>query len=288
MNKCACPQSQYVYNASAYGFSAEFDRPTRHSIPSQATAVLGADGGRGSARIQGFKYDGLVSVEDAHTEVGGSYDNCHDIHTTYASSTLEGVNVADMLTADEVVSKLHIYSPDKGEPSFTITGSHFKNLKIAGHPVDVQLATSVFHGYDTFSKVTAAHKAKKADPWLLGHKLGELSDAEQANLEETYHALKGMSEVVKGWKQPGQNRAERSNYWFSAANQLKLEGLPDDSEIKVMGNIICIPKFGVIRLAEIVVNRHCRSLTMFRVQMCSGTDGGASGGGTQGSGGSGV
>jgi hypothetical protein len=285
MNKCACPPSQHVYNASAYGFAGEIKRPTRHSVPAQAAAVLGADGGRGSSRIQGFKLDGLVAIEDAHTEVGGSYDECHNIHTTYASSTLEGVNIADVFIADKVVSKLHIYTPaDGGESSFTITGSHFVNLRIAGHQVDVQLAASIFHGYDTFSKVTAAYLAKKTDPWLLGHKLGELSDADQGTVEETYHALKGMSDVVKAWKKP--NRTERSSYWFSAANQLKLEGLPGDSEIKVIGNMVCVPKFGVIRLAELVVHRHCRILTMFRVQMCSGLDGGCGGAGTQGGGGS--
>jgi len=260
-------------------------RPTHHSIPTQAPAVLGVDGGRGWSRVQGFKLDGLVAIDDAHTEVGGSYDECHNIHTTYASSTLEGVNIADVFIADQVVSKLHIYTPaDGGESSFTITGSHFRNLRIAGHEVDIQLATSVFHGYDTFSKVTAAHLSKKADPWLLGHKLGELSDAEQAKLEETYHALKGMGDVVKAWKQP--NRSEKGTYWFSVANQFTLEGLPDDSEIKVIGNIVCIPKFGVIRLAELVVHRHWRGLTMFRVHMCSGMDGGCGGAGTAGGGGS--
>src|SRR5215471_1591159 len=265
MSKCACPPSQHIYNASAYGFAGAIKRPTPHSIPAQAAAVLGAEGGRGSSRVQGFKLDGIVAVDDAHTEVGGSYDESHNIHTTYASSALEGVNIADVFIADQVVSKLHIYTPaDGGESSFTITGSHFRNLRIAGHTVDVQLATSVFDGYDTFSKVTAAHLAKKADPWLLGHKLGELSDAEQAKLEETYHALKGMSDVVKGWKQP--NRTEKGAYWFSAANQLKLEGLPGDSEIKVIGNMVCIPKFGVIRLAELAIHNHSRILTMFRVQ----------------------
>jgi hypothetical protein len=286
MNKCACPPSQHIYNASAYGFAAELERPMRHSIPSQAASVLGADGGRGSARVRDFKFDGIISVEDAHTEVGGSYDHCHNLHATYASSTLEGVNIADMLTADQVVSKLHIYTPDdNSEPSFTITGSHFKNLRIAGYKADVQLATSVFHGYDTYSKVTAAHKAKKADPWLLGSKLADLGPAALEELENTYHALKGMTDVVKAWKQPGQDRSAMGTYWCSPAH-ITLEGLPDGSEIKVVGNMVFIPKFGVIRVVELAIHRRCRTLIMFRVHMCSGTDGGTSGGGTTGGGGS--
>src|SRR5262249_2785988 len=74
MSPCTCPRSQYIYNASAYGFSAEFHRPLRHSIPTQAGAVLGAEGGRGTGQVKDFIFDSLVSVKDAHTEVGGSYD----------------------------------------------------------------------------------------------------------------------------------------------------------------------------------------------------------------------
>src|SRR5262249_46833747 len=142
------------------------------------------------ARVSDFKFDGLLTVADARTEVGGSFDNCHKLHTTYASSSLEGVNVADILTADQIVSKMHIYTPAKGEPSFTITGSHFSNLKIAGYKVDVQLATHVFHGYDTYGSVTAAHQANTSDPWMLGSKLGDLDSAALQDLENTYHALK--------------------------------------------------------------------------------------------------
>jgi len=287
MNKCTCPPSQYFYSASAYGFSAELARPARHSICAQAATVLGADGGCGSTRLRDFKFDGFLSVDDAHTEVGGSYDECHNIHTTYAYSSLEGLNVADVLTADRVVSRLYIYAPadpeDGNESSFTITGSHFENLRIAGCKVDVQLATSEFHGYDTYSGVAAAHQAEKSDPWLLGSKLAGLEAGALQEVENTYHALRGMSKLIEGWKQTGQKRTPRGTYFLSLANDLKLEGC--SSDIKVCGNMIFIPKFGVIRLAELVVHRHCRSLTMFRVHMCSGADGTCGGGGTQGSGG---
>ena len=121
MNKCPCPPSQFFYNASAYGFAAELERPARHSIGSQAATVLGADGGRSSTRVRDFKFDGFLSVEDAHTEVGGSYDGCHNLHTTYAYSSLEGINVGDVLIADRVVSRIYIYAPadpeDKSESS---------------------------------------------------------------------------------------------------------------------------------------------------------------------------
>ena len=103
-----------------------------------------------------------------------------------------------------------------------------------------------------------------------------------AELEETYHALGGMSELVEEWKKP-KRPEDRGSYWFSPANNLDWKAQGGPSEILGFGSIICIPKFGIIRLAEMVVHHHSRTVTMFRVQMCSSGHGTA-GGGTAGGG----
>lgn len=286
MSKCACPDSQYIYSASAYGFAAELHRPVRQSIETQAAAVLAADGGYSHARVRDFKFNSFISVGDAHTEVGGSYDEHHDIHTSYAFGSLEKVNVADVLTADRIVSRLYIYSyADDKETSFSITGSHFENLKIAGHKVEVKWPTSAFTGYETFSGVAGA------GAWMVGAELAKLEAGALKGLEETYHALRGMTGLINAWKKKDPNR---SMHVLTPANQASLEG-HQNAEVKnndwisggiqQFGNVFCIPKFGVIRLAELVVHKHYRSLTMFRVHMCSGTDGSGSGGGSAGGGG---
>src|SRR5882672_4966868 len=168
--KCSHHHSQYVYGASAYALAAEFERPKKHSLPPQASVVLAGHGGHGSSRVTGQKVDGLISYKEAYSEVGGSFDDCHGIHTTHAWSVVEGLNVADMLTADRVVARMAVYySPTDGsEASYDITGSYFENLRIAGHPIKVELATHVFHEHDTYSKVANAHKAGTTDDWLVG------------------------------------------------------------------------------------------------------------------------
>jgi hypothetical protein len=193
-----------------------------------------------------------------------------------------------MLTADRVVARMAVYySPTDGsEASYDITGSYFENLRIAGHPIDVKLATHVFHDHDTYSKLAKAHHARKIDDWLVGGKLTELKDEKLAELEDTYHALGGMSGLVKEWKKP-KRPEDRGGYWFSPANDLDWKAQGGSSEILGFGSIICIPKFGVIRLAEMIVHHHSRTLTMFRVQMCSSGHGTA-GGGTAGGGGGGT
>jgi hypothetical protein len=273
--------SQYVYSAAAYGFAAELERPAKHSIPTQAGAVLSAAGGRGNARVRDFKFDGIISVADAYCEVGGHYDEDHRLFATYAFSVLEGINVADVFSADRIVSRITIYVDDtqKTEPKFDITGSHFENVKIAGHKVEVKLATDAFHKLQRYADVGTG-----TDKWRAGSKLGELTDQNLKDLAGDYHGLPEMAAVIKASTATGGAQNGRS-YLLSPANHLQFKDL--SAEILCYGNRIFIPKFGYIRLAELVVNRHCRTLTMFNVQMCSGSLGGANGGGTMGSGGTG-
>jgi len=269
-----------MYNASAYSVSAEFERPKKHSLAPQASVVLAGHGGHGSNSASAYKADGLISFKSAYSEVGGSFDDCHGLYTTHAWSVVEGLNVADMLTADRIVARMAVYhSPTDGsEPTYDITGSYFENLRIAGHPIEVELATHVFHD-DTYSKLAKAHQAGTTDAWLVGSKLKQLEDDKLSKLEDDYHALIGMSKLVNEWKKT-ERPEDRGSYWFSPANHLNWNG---SSEIQGFGSIICIPKFGVIRLAEMVVHHHSRTLRMFRVQMCSSGHG-TSDGGTSGTG----
>jgi hypothetical protein len=284
---CTRHHSQYVYHASAFAMAGEFERPRPYSLAPQASVVLGGHGGHGTSKHPGLTVDGLVSFKSAYSEVGGSYDDCHDVHTTHAWSVLEGVDVAGILTADRVVSRLAIYyrADDSEEASFDITGSHFENLRIAGHPVDVKLDTQLFHKHDTYSKVTKSHHGRKNDHWLMGSGLRHESDAGLKRIEDEYHALRGMAKMVKEWKKAGPRPPDMGHYRLSAANHLDWSGLNRTTELEGYGAIICIPKFGVIRLAEVSVTRHHRSLTMFRVQMCSCAQGTGSGPTSGGSGG---
>lgn len=286
---CNRHHSQYVYSASTYGLSAEFERPKKQTLAPQAAAVLPAQGGHGTNRAGGQRIDGLISFKEAYSEVGGSFDDCHDTYTTHAWSVVEGLNIADMVTADRIVSRLAIYYPAHGndEPSFDITGSYFENLRIAGYPIHVKLDTHLLHEYDTYSKLAKAHQRGASDSLLLGIGLSGMKDDELKDLEENYHALRGMGGIAKEWKDKGKRPAERGIYRLSAANQIDFNRQVAPSEVKGYGSIICIPKFGVVRLAEKVVHKHSRTLIMLQVQMCSSGHGTSTGPGSSGSGGSG-
>lgn len=279
-----CPRhSQWIYHGSAYGIAGEIERPFRHVIPTQAATVLGTSGGRGHDRVEKFKLEGVISFDAAYVEVAGSFDDCHNRHTSYSSSTIENLNILNVVTADRVVSRMDVYSPkhdERGDFTFNITGSHFDNLRIAGHKIDVKLGTHIFHEYDTHSKIADAHKKGHLDEWLLGNKF---KDNELPKLEDEYHALGGMSQVVKAWKQKGDKR-NTDSMTFSPVNHVDIEKDLGNTELRCFGSFICVPKFGVVRLAELTARKHCISLVMLRVDMCSTGTGGTTGGGTGGGG----
>jgi hypothetical protein len=276
-----CSHHQYFYNASAYGLSAEIQRPVQQSITAQASSNLSSSGGRGFQRVEKFCVPPFLCFDLAYTEVGGSFDECHNVHTTYAYSVVEKLNIGDMVTADKVVSRVATYSPtegdDQGEHSFDITGSYFENLRIAGHKIDLKLSTHTIHKHNTYSKFrTGFHNGAAADllPWGKQEKrrLNRLHE-----LEDTYHALRGVGDRAKKWD-PKKTKAGEGAYWCSAAGHLNLEEEIGDSELEGFGGIIVIPKFGVVRLAEMIIHQDYRRLTMIKVQMCSSSQGTTDGG----------
>jgi hypothetical protein len=286
--ECPIYHSQYFYHASAYGLAGEIERPVRQSVPAQAACTLASGGGRGTQRTDRFCVSPFICFDSAYTEVGGSFDECHNKHTTYAYSVVEGLNIADVLTADRVVSRMVVYSPEvgdeDGEHSYDITGSHFVNLRLAGHPIDVKLSTHTFHAHDTYSKFEKAYHGDQADDLLPWGSQSEKQLSELEKLEDQYHALSGVGKRAKAWKKQPQ-RPKGGLYWCSAAGHLDLRNTIDQSELQGFGGLIVIPKFGVVRLAQVLVHRDYRRLTMFHVQMCSGSSGSSDGGGTSSGGG---
>jgi hypothetical protein len=227
-----------------------------------------------------------------------------------------------MVTADRVVARMAIYSPtvpctgaskdapkaavtssptvpgagdskeapkaaadEDLEHSFDITGSYFDNLRVAGHKIEVQLATHRLHKYQKYSQLSSAdtRDADLLQPW------GDLDPdgvSKLEGLEGEYHALTGFGSRARKWKTNREQRCMGGMFWCSAAGHYNLHAEFSETELHGFGGIICIPKFGVVRLAEVVIHKHRRQLHMLRVDMCSTNNGNIVGGGAGGGGGS--
>jgi hypothetical protein len=285
------PHPEYFYHASAYGLAGEIERPMRQSIDAQAATTLASSGGRGAHSLGKFSVDPFIYFDSAYAEVGGSFDEDHNFHSTYAYAVVEGLNIADVVTADRVVSRMVSYSPgvgkEDGEHTFDITGSHFDNLRVAGHLIDVKLATHRLNQHDTYSKFAKALHNGGADDLLPWGKQDEKRVDALVAAESSYRALNGIGARAKAWlnRSKAAPQDDGRRYICSAAGHLDLQKSVGDSELQGFGGIILIPKFGVVRLAELIIHKDYRRLIMFRVQMCSGSAGSTDGGTTTTSGG---
>lgn len=243
------PFSTYNYNACAHAFGGSFTRPFCEVIDVQAATSLPIIGGYGSSRVENFKYREFIAFKAGYTHVSGGHQAEDDSNNTLVTSTLEGLNLLDVVTADRVVCRLYSkHHAGQKESEITMVGSKFENLRIAGHPVKVELDFELFESIPTYAHAVKefAKKSKfrkiAGDPFQKGATLPE----------------------------PGPHGA----FLCSTVKELDT----DCPGVKPQGHWFHIKGFGKIFLAEVLIKHGERTLTMIRVEFGSSTSGSGSGG----------
>jgi hypothetical protein len=131
----------HSYHASATIISGHLHLPLEREILPQALAELHKEGGYLSQRVENFSVEGVISIRSAHTQVSGNKSTKPGQGwTTLTTTTIEGLNVLDVVTADRIVGQIVTEHPLEGYvPAISFLGTRFENLRIAGHPVDLDL-----------------------------------------------------------------------------------------------------------------------------------------------------
>lgn len=129
------------YHASATVISGHLRLPLQREIRPQAKAELHQEGGYFSQRAENFTVEGVISIRSAYTQVSGNRSTkSGQGWTTLTTTTVEGLNVLDVVTADRIVGQTITEHPLEGYvPTVSFLGTRFENLRVAGHPVDVDL-----------------------------------------------------------------------------------------------------------------------------------------------------
>jgi hypothetical protein len=269
---------RFRFHGHAIGAAGRINKPFSELIEVQAASALPQLGGQGSARSCDFKYREILQFDLAHTEVTGSSCecDCDDDPTSFSTritSTVEGLNILDMITADRVVATLaSTYTAESdGEPSVRLIGTRFENLKIAGIPVEVDLAADVFDRFDTHR--TLAHAYSTDD--------GVRDLIDQLTLK---HRAKEAPAHILRWFNPSEGGSE-----LPASRGITLVSLvrglaPESPGLDCWGHVIHLAGFGTIRLAEVEISKVTRTVNMIQVNLdcpykgqlmlCSIADGG--------------
>ncbi len=134
-------EREHFYHAEATALAGELRLPLVEEIKPQLYAKLSERGGYLSQRARDYRLEGVISFRSAYTQVAGNLDpKPGHGWSTLATAAIEDLNVLDVVTADRVVAQLSTEHPLVGYvPKVTFLGTRFENLRIAGHPVNLEL-----------------------------------------------------------------------------------------------------------------------------------------------------
>jgi hypothetical protein len=226
----------YKYNAQAKILHGNLVLPLVQEIHPQAHTQLPEEGGYRAAHSLDYRLEGVLSYEKAHSQVSGNAGvKPGQGWSTLTTTVIENLNILEVLTADRVVGQIITEHPLVGYvPTISFLGTRFENLRIAGHPVELDL-----------------------DLNLLGDK--PENDAPYASNAGVVSRVASQYERIRSHKELPAEVAERYNRLSSHL------GSPEAVECSLInqasggypgtsfGHVIHIPHFGTITLAKLVV-----------------------------------
>lgn len=250
----------HTFHGEAYALSGLINNPFKQDVPKQADLALADAGGYRSNWIGEFEVESIASFGQAWTQVVGSSESDEGPWNTMCSTTLENVNVLNVLTADRMVAQITTEHPKVGYvPKVSFVGTQFVNLKIGGRQVDPILDLDfcdldggeypekpIVHDnrfqmrvraqYDNVLAAAANGKNGKVPDWI----------AKQHNWDATQKSLAAKKPEVR----------------CSLVKEIRGEhpGLPYTTCIHV-------PHFGKIYLAEVTVTDDEYRLNLVRVEL---------------------
>jgi len=153
---------RFLFHGSAIALQGHIRAPFDEIIPIQAASALPPSGGYGSARVDNYRFREILSCTAAYSQVAGSKSATGSFDAV-ATVTLENFNLLNVVTADRIVARIASKHPDdpEVEPSVILLGSYFENLRIAGYPVVIDLATDTFTRFDTVKSMREAYETNK-------------------------------------------------------------------------------------------------------------------------------
>jgi len=132
---------RHIYHAEATALSGHLTLPLEQRIYPQAHVSLGPGGGYLRQRSAPFRVEEVIRYEAAYTQVAGNVDSKPGhAWSTLVTSVVEGLNILEVLTADRIVAQISTDHPRDGYiPTVDFLGTRFEGLRIAGHPVKLDL-----------------------------------------------------------------------------------------------------------------------------------------------------
>lgn len=224
------------YRADAVAIGGLLERPFARSLPMQSATSLAPSGGESEVSSTNFQFERIISAGATHSRVEGQ--SVRGVLTTRAMAAAEDLNLLDVIRAEKLVAYLsteHLGDQLAG-PRVDLGGVLISGLRVGDSVLRVHLDLSLLNNDNRFPAEPPSFQKG------LWNKVGQKVDPDEHSLQ---CSLVKAIEVIRG-ELPG----------------------------KVIGpNIIEIPNFGRMYLAELLLSRDLYELTMIRFELDSTVQG---------------
>jgi hypothetical protein len=251
----------HVYHAEAHVLSGNLKHPVDQPIEHHAHVVLkNRRADHITQTVEETTLEGLISFKAGHTRASGSkiekkdlWGNDHSGWVTLSTSVIEGLNVFEVITADRMVAQVSTEHAEKSGhvPKVTFLGTRFENLRVGGYPVQVELDLAIC------GDRPEGDKRYLEDRGFLDRVQRQLDSIAGAKglpegLEKQYDAKIAYIDDLKK-RANGRAKGERNGYSKLECSLVKSIGPIPIPGVRTFGNIIFIPDFGTVSLAEVEV-----------------------------------
>ena len=315
--------NSHYFHAEAHALSGKLQLPFEQQIKKQAFVKLEGESEKLllegdqkplnekraqenylSQHSKNYRLEGIISYSAAHTQVSGHRSKKDPrAFVTLATSSVENLNVLNVVTADRVVGQISTtHFPNQYSPKVTFLGTHFENLRIARHKTEpvmnlafagdpprekafyptrgTSLMSFVEKQYEGLRTALSGLEQKHRDVMRL--------DSEDSWLSKQYDKFSEFN--YDNLQKNAKTAADNGGKWDGVTCSLVEQVVIDDIEIdkkegdpiviappaRCLGHAIHIEDFGTIFLAELKVNHNSFHLTMIRLELGCIADGSAS------------
>src|SRR5580658_8818710 len=248
----------YSLRADANALGGFLEAPVARVLPTLAPVSLPPVGGFAMARSEAFTADAFISCSSAYTRVSGQ-ECCEDGSASIlVTAVVEDLNILEVVRADRIVTQLSIRLSDESPAlGFSVSGTAFEGLRIAGHECRATLNEALQRPHD--SKVAGGRLT-----WEQTRQAGRVQG------ESLLNGFKDGSEDAHGWVVSRHQRMTSEPP--ASGGGYALASLVDRLEVaggcRSYGHIVEIPGFGQILLGELLVSCDAVQLIGIRAELC--------------------
>jgi hypothetical protein len=249
--------TSHEYHAEAQLLSGHLTHPYEIVIEPQAGLNFrGVRAGRLFQQVNQYSAEAMISFQSGFTGVSCGQSQQHG-WMALSTSVLEGLNAFEVITAERVVAQVSTEHPDnKGRnpeyvPKVTFLGTRFENLRVGGYPVQFELDLGI-----------CGEKPEGDRPYLedrrfldrVQHQLESIARANDLprHLGEEYDSkIAHIHDLSK--RANRREKADPNEHPSLHCSLVKSIGPIPIPGARTIGNLILIPDFGIVSLADVEV-----------------------------------